>query len=116
MMIDSIIFDLDGTLWDASEEVCVAWNAVIARYPDVNKVVTVEDLAGCFGLPLGEISIKLFPEQTAEIQAALLREFSEAEQAYLRERGGRLYDRLEETLEALSKKYKLFIVSNCQDG
>lgn len=116
MMIDSIIFDLDGTLWDASEEVCVAWNNVIAKYPNINKFVTVEDLAGCFGLPLGEISVKLFPEQDPEVRIALLEEFCTSEQAYLGERGGRLYDRLEETLEKLREKYKLFIVSNCQDG
>lgn len=115
-MIDSIIFDLDGTLWDASEEVCAAWNKVLERYQNIKKVITVEDLAGCFGLPLGEISVKLFPEENPDVQAALLGEFCASEQAYLGERGGRLYDRLEKTLDKLSGKYRLFIVSNCQDG
>ncbi len=32
------------------------------------------------------------------------------------EHGATLYDKLEDTLKVLSKKYKLFIVSNCQDG
>ena len=45
-----------------------------------------------------------------------MKEFCETEQAYLEEHGGILFPKLEETLKRLSQKYKLFIVSNCQDG
>ncbi len=38
------------------------------------------------------------------------------ENGYLAERGGILYPQLAETLYTLSKKYPLYIVSNCQDG
>lgn len=38
------------------------------------------------------------------------------ENQYLREHGGILYPKLEETLQILSKKYPLYIVSNCQSG
>ena len=37
----------------------------------------------------------------------------QVENTYLREHGGVLYPQLEETLEALSQKLPLFIVSNC---
>ncbi|HBG8137819.1 TPA: HAD family hydrolase, partial [Clostridioides difficile] len=35
---------------------------------------------------------------------------------YLSENGAKLFDDIENTLKLLSKKYKLFIVSNCQAG
>ena len=38
------------------------------------------------------------------------------ENDYLREHGGVLYPKLEETLSALKEKYPLYIVSNCQSG
>ena len=116
MMIDSIIFDLDGTLWDASEQVCIAWNSILNNYPNIKKVITAEDLAGCFGLPLGQVTEKLFPEQDEGFRAELLEQFGVSEIACLSEHGGRLYPDLEETLAKLSEKLKLFIVSNCQDG
>ena len=31
MKTDGILFDLDGTLWDAVEGILAAWNQVIAR-------------------------------------------------------------------------------------
>lgn len=38
------------------------------------------------------------------------------EELYIRKHGGNLYPKLEETLNELSQNYKLFIVSNCQEG
>ena len=32
MSIDSIIFDLDGTLWDSSEGVSKTWSLVLNKY------------------------------------------------------------------------------------
>ena len=44
MSIDSIIFDLDGTLWDSSEGVSKTWSLVLNKYDYERKEVTVEDL------------------------------------------------------------------------
>ena len=46
MKHDSIIFDLDGTLWDSTEGICETWNQVLAGYPEVNQVITAENLHG----------------------------------------------------------------------
>ena len=46
----------------------------------------------------------------------IMNERYKLEYEYLSEHGATLYNKLEDTLERLSKKYKLFIVSNCQDG
>ncbi|MGM0901255.1 MAG: HAD family hydrolase [Bacillota bacterium] len=114
--MDSIIFDLDGTLWDPTEVVVVAWNSVLKKKKEIINEITKEDLEGVMGLQVKQIGKKLFPELEEELQQNLLRECCEAECQSLGEHGGRLYDHVEEVLKILSKKYKLFIVSNCQDG
>lgn len=116
MKFDGIIFDLDGTLWDSTEEVAKTWTSVIAKYNLKRKEVTVEDLKPCMGKLLDEIASILLPELDAKMQLKVIKECCEYENEYLGDYGATLYDKLEDTLKELSKKYKLFIVSNCQDG
>jgi phosphoglycolate phosphatase len=68
------------------------------------------------GLTINEIGKKLFPDLDEDFQMKLMKECCDTEQVYLGEHGGILFPKLEETLKKLSKRYKLFIVSNCQDG
>lgn len=117
MNIDSIGFDLDGTLWSAIEAVCGAWKEVLVKHSDIKKkIVTPEEMRGCMGLTINDEGKKLFPDLDEAMQMQLMREVCEKEQVYLGEHGGILFPKVEETLKVLSKKYKLFIVSNCQDG
>ncbi len=115
MKIDSIIFDLDGTLWDAVHEISEAWNRAIDRYPEIRRI-TEEELKGCMGLPINDIGKKLFPNIDENFQIKLMEQCCHEEEEYLRAYGGSLYPKLEETLKSLSEKYKLFVVSNCQEG
>ena len=39
---DSIIFDLDGTLWDSTGNVALAWQAAMDRVDYVDEVMTRE--------------------------------------------------------------------------
>jgi phosphoglycolate phosphatase len=114
-MMDSIIFDLDGTLWDSSDQVLKIWNQVVRTHPGINEI-TKEQLAGCMGLQSHEIGQKLYPDLSVEKQQLILTECHEVECSYLAENGGVLYPDLEKVLKQLAKKYKLFIVSNCQSG
>ena len=116
MKIDSIIFDLDGTLWDSTEGVSKTWSLVLNKYDYERKEVTVEDLLSCMGKQLDEIGKILFPKLSSEVRKNLMNECCTLENEYLGEHGGVLYAKVEETLKELSKKYKLFVVSNCQDG
>ena len=116
MNIDSIIFDLDGTLWNSIEGVCGAWKTVLANHPNIDKIITTQDMENCMGLTIDNIGKKLFPDLDEALQMQLMKECCDAEQIYLGEHGGKLYPNLECTLKKLSKKYKLFIVSNSQDG
>ena len=36
---DGVLFDLDGTLWDASSVTAQTWVEVLARHPDVKAAV-----------------------------------------------------------------------------
>lgn len=114
---DSIIFDLDGTLWDTRRPICEAWNIILERHPEiVREKILEEDLNACMGLPMYDIAAKLFPNEEEKVRNDLMDELCAFENDYLAEVGGELYPELAETLNSLSKKYRLFIVSNCQDG
>ncbi|MCC0635550.1 MULTISPECIES: HAD family hydrolase [unclassified Clostridioides] len=115
-MIDSIIFDLDGTLWDSTEGVCKVWQEVLDKREDIGLNVTVELFRSVMGLSFDEIAKRFFPDLDEEERMNILDECSARECDYLSEYGGKLFEDIENTLGELSKKYKLFIVSNCQKG
>jgi phosphoglycolate phosphatase len=116
-MFDSIIFDLDGTLWDSTDKVAEAFNKVIEdKYPEVSDEVTAEKLKGLFGLLLDDIGIKLFKSVEPNKAIKIIRDCCDYEVEYLAEYGVDLYPGMEETIKELHKKYKMFIVSNCQEG
>jgi len=114
--MDSIIFDLDGTLWDSRKEVCIAWNEVLKDFNIERKEVTIEDMTSTMGMLLVDIGKKLFPDLDDEIMHKIINAFCHKANEYLANNGAKLFANLELVLEKLSKKYKLFIVSNCNDG
>ena len=114
--IEGIIFDLDGTLWSAVEACCGAWDEVLSEHKDIKRRITVKDMEGCMGLQIPDIGKKLFPELSYEYRMQLMNECCSREQSYLTIHGGKLFPKVEDTLKKLAEKYKLFVVSNCQDG
>ncbi|OOM80159.1 HAD family hydrolase [Clostridium sp. BL-8] len=111
-----IIFDLDGTLWNASTQVVPAWNIVLNRHSELDKQITINDMKGFMGKTINVIAEIMFPEMDLEKSVEILKECCNEEQRYLRKHGGILYPKLNETLKLLSENYSLYIVSNCQDG
>lgn len=114
--MDSIIFDVDGTLWDSTEIVADAWTRYLKEERHINMDITAEKLKSLFGQLLPQIAAKLFPEFSEEQQLSIIDGCCEAEHRALEKEKAPIYPGLEETLSALSKKYPLFIVSNCQAG
>lgn len=112
---DSVIFDLDGTLWDAVDAVVAIWNEALA-YSGIEPTMNYDELSRCMGLRIDEIFDRVIPFATEEQRASVKERCHSTENKYLSEKGGRLYDGVEETLAELKEKYKLYIVSNCQDG
>ena len=115
MKRDSIIFDLDGTLWDASETVVRAFNDSIQAIGfDINLTSqTVRDFSG---MKMDDI----FTQYFSFVPKGKLKEFetiyAEKESQYLQQFGGELFPKVKETLEKLAENYRLFIVSNCMKG
>lgn len=116
MDIDSIIFDLDGTLWDAVDITLKAWQDVLSHRTDIKNIITKEELQGLMGLQLNEFAGKLFPYLSIELQMKVAEDCSSGECDWIKREGGNLYPNLEETLKSLSEKLPLFIVSNCNYG
>ncbi|WP_224999804.1 HAD family hydrolase [Cesiribacter sp. SM1] len=114
--IDSIIFDLDGTLWDSTATVAKAWQSAIDKVDFVEETMTQEKVRSITGMPYDAIYLKLYPGLSQEQRTTLMRICGEEELVYLRKEGGVLYPGLVETLTYLKEKYPLFIVSNCQSG
>lgn len=112
---DSIIFDLDGTLWDASETVVRAFNDSIVEIGfDIN--LTALDIKNFSGMKMDDIFSQHFSFIPKEKLPKFEDIYSAREKKYLTESGGRLFPKLRETLEKLSKTHRLFIVSNCLSG
>ncbi len=112
-----ILFDLDGTLWDATEQIMLAWNEAMARHPEANGIqLTLPQVRGYMGTTLPEIARQVMPHLAPEEAAAILDEGCVIEEERLKLYGGILYPELRETLAALKEKYELMIVSNSQDG
>ena len=113
---DSIIFDVDGTLWDSRESVAAAWNHALRRNSDLDITLEPESLGKLFGKTMTEIADALFPCMEPAARMALLEKCYEYENLYLEDHPGILYEGVRETIQALALEYPLYIVSNCQCG
>lgn len=112
----NIIFDLDGTLWDSRTTLIEAWNLVLDKHKLIEKPLVEDDLTKFMGLLLPDILPILFPNGTPEQFDEILKEIIEHECKTLSVKGGMIYEKVEHTLDELSKNHDLYIVSNCQDG
>lgn len=116
MKIDAFMFDLDGTLWDATDGILKAWNEVLSKKKVTKELITKEQMKSVMGLQLYAIGKRFFPQIDKKERTELMDECCKVQYEYLIKEGGHLYDNLEETLRKLSENHQLFIISNCQDG
>lgn len=116
-MKKGIIFDLDGTLWDSASVVVQGFNDEIKLHNDTDYVLTEEVLKSQMGKTAPQISKVFFPDLKEERAMELMGLCAKREREYLAQRGGKLFDNIEETLVALKNKgYHLYIISNCECG
>lgn len=113
---DSIIFDVDGTIWDSRDTVVTAWNAVMERVYPEKGAFPKEFLTGLFGKTMEDIAAALFPELEGKARDEMAERCFQYENELLNEMPGTVYDGVKETMIRLAKEFPLFIVSNCQCG
>ena len=116
MRYDGVLFDLDGTLWNATEGIARSWAEALRAVPDVKRPPTIEELEGVMGMTAESLVDTLFPYLSQERGLQIFDLCCVAENKYLTEHGGKLYNGVEELLNGLSQKLPLFIVSNCNHG
>ena len=112
---DSIIFDLDGTLWDSSRNVTAAWQMAMDEV-GLKETMTQEKVRSITGLAYDVIFDKLFYYVDPAARKQLMEVAAKIELDVLYTKGGDLYPGLNGTLAYLAGSYKLYIVSNCQSG
>ena len=114
----ALIFDLDGTLWDACVPVGEAWTIVGRRYFGEDYLVSAEMAKSQMGRTMDEIGKNLsYPGLDEDRMKAFMKECFDYEVEYLKDHPGALFEDEIIVLNSLKKTgFRLFIVSNCQCG
>lgn len=113
---DSIIFDLDGTLWSALDSTVFVLKEIKKRHPDIVEDVSVDIIKSAMGCTFEETAKKYYGYLDKETREKYTKEAIQENTKYLMKHGGTLYNGVKEVIKLLSKNYKLYIVSNCIEG
>ena len=117
MRYESLIFDIDGTLWDSRALVAEGYNIQLEKEGLSHLAVNAELFRPLFGKVMTEIADTIFPSIPAPERYALMERCMDTENKYLQANPCRIgYPGGRETMAALSKTHRLFIVSNSQKG
>ena len=117
MNCESLIFDIDGTLWDSRQLVAEGYNIQLEREGLQHLFVNADILKPLFGKTMTEIADVLLASIDVSARYDLMERCMATENEYLFQNPCRIgYPKVKETLEELKKKYRLFIVSNSQCG
>lgn len=106
---------MDGTLWDPTELYLQAWNSGLET-SGINKVLTAEDLKPMMGVNGKSVLETLLPDQDDDNRQRIADAVNARRRELIASGGGTMYPGVKEGIKELSKKYKLFIVSNCPKG
>lgn len=114
---ESLIFDIDGTLWDSRALVAEGYNLQLHDEGLDHLCVTAEDFLPLFGKVMTQIADVIFAEIPQPERYALMERCMDRENRYLQENPCHIgYPDVRQTLARLSQSHRLFIVSNSQQG
>lgn len=108
---DSLIFDMDGTMWDAVDSYCKIWDVTSDAF-GIRRRIGRDELLATMGLTIDQIFDRLFPDSSFD-RAEYLTLLADNERKMMRVLGGKLYPGVAENVPLLAKQYKLLMVSNC---
>ena len=117
MRYESLIFDIDGTLWDSRALVAEGYNIQLEREGLSHLAVNAEMFIPLFGKVMTEIADIIFPSIPVPERYALMERCMDTENKHLQSNPCHIgYPGIRETMEELAKNHRLFIVSNSQKG
>ncbi len=114
MKYQAIIFDLDGTLWNACGTSAIAGNMVLQKLKIERTPFTKEEIENVAGHSQEECIKLLCPDIPYDFKE-LSEKFNYYEEAMIQQHGGDIYPNVKELLPKLAEKYPIFIVSNCEE-
>lgn len=112
---DSLIFDMDGTLWDNVNSYEIVWNRAL-EILGYDTRVTREVLIGLMGKEPRALLNTIIPGVSIENQDVLFDEVIDQYQKLVPDIKPTIYDGVYDGLEMLATKYPLFLLSNCEEG
>ena len=117
MNYESLIFDIDGTLWDSRALVARGYNSQLTKEGYSHLSVTPEDLKRLFGKTMTEIADILFATLPQDARYPMMERCMAAEAQILHNDPCHIgYSGVAETIAKLSENHRIFIVSNSQSG
>ena len=117
MNYESLIFDIDGTLWDSRALVAEGYNIQLKKEGLEHLFVDAGTLKSLFGKVMTDIADQIFASIPTPERYALMERCMATENRHLQENECRIgYPGVRETLAALANQHRLFIVSNSQQG
>ncbi len=115
MTFDSLIFDMDGTLWDNVNSYVKAWNMGLER-TGLSRRVTRDDLLRLMGMEIGFMIKTLVPKSTEKTHKKLIHNVFDAYNEIAEFIEPVIFPGVKDGLKELSGRYKLFLLSNCEEG
>ena len=117
MNYESLIFDIDGTLWDSRALVAEGYNIQLKAEGLDHLCIDAETLRPLFGKVMDAIADAIFASIEPPERYALMERCMDTENKYLFENECKIgYPNVKETMAELAKKHRIFIVSNSQCG
>lgn len=114
---DGLILDIDGTIWNTTGIVSVAWNKAIDISGYKVKKVNAQILQKEFGKTMNVIAQDLWPELSDSDRDILLSHCCTEEQIALRNNELDIcYSGVIDSIKKISLALNVYIVSNCQNG
>ena len=113
----SLIFDIDGTLWDSRAIVAKGYNDYLTEVGRPDLQVDAEYLKTLFGKTMTEIADIMLDSIPVPERYDVMQGCMDREDEFLHEDPCDIaFPGVRETLEQLKGEYRLFIVSNAQCG
>ena len=117
MNFESLIFDIDGTLWDSRALVAEGYNIQLCREGLDHLCTNAAVLKTLFGKTMTDIADALLATIPAPERYDLMERCMATQNIYLQDNPCEIaYPGVKETLVELAKHHRLFIVSNSNCG